>query len=269
VATADPTPLAIAAPHAPSSLARIVAKCLRRSPAQRYPDAGTLLLDLRAVAADVKQEKAAPPASAARVRQEAVTGDPVEPAGPARGPAEPLELALPSPRRRPTPFESIRPTRARAPDRRLIASIVVALSAVVATGLLAMINPWPEDWALAPLTASLLSDAGLPMAYGVAIAFVGLAIGAGMVGWRRDPRAWGHFVASAGAIGVATVIVAATTGQAPWSLLPGAAALAAIGIAAVALRGATDAWLDELRGSAVTRTAAATVALFVARQLIR
>src|SRR5580693_10618150 len=76
-ATADPTPLAVAAPHVPRAMARIVAKCPLRSPAQRYPDAGTLLNDLRAVAADAKPEKSAGPFSASRLRKEAPTEGPL------------------------------------------------------------------------------------------------------------------------------------------------------------------------------------------------
>jgi serine/threonine-protein kinase len=272
VATSDPTPLAIAAPHAPSAMARIVAKCLRRSPDQRYPDAGTLLLDLRAVAADAKPDRSLGPASAARVRQEAVTEDPID--APSSGvqteeSGARLELALPAPRAVVSRFQSIRPVLRDAGARRIVASGVVALSAVAAAGVLAMINPWPDDWALAPLTISLMADVRLPVAYALAVVFVGAAIVSGAAGLRRTPRSWGHFVASVGALGIAIVIVAATTGQAPWSLLPGAAAVAAIGVAAVACRGATDAWLDELRGNAITLAAAATAALFMARQFIR
>src|SRR5258706_5168721 len=50
IATADPTPLEVAAPDVPIVLAHIVAKCLRRAPAERYVDAGALLVALRAVA---------------------------------------------------------------------------------------------------------------------------------------------------------------------------------------------------------------------------
>jgi len=272
VATADPTPLAVAAPHAPSALARIVAKCLRRAPAQRYPDAGTLLDDLRAVAADSRPERSAGPSSAARVRQEAVTGDPPPAAHPrtdVQPLSAPLELDISPPSRRVARFQSLRPVVTDAADRRLVASIILAVGAVAVAGLLTMINPWPDDWALAPLTVSLMVGVGQPMAYGVAIAFVGIAIGAGVVGWRRDPRSWGYFVAAASAVAIATVIVAATTGQASWSLLPAAGAAGALGIAAVALREATDAWLDELRGNAVVLGAAATAALFTARLLFR
>jgi serine/threonine protein kinase len=271
VATADPTPLSIAAPHAPSAMARIVAKCLRRSPAQRYPDAGTLLSDLRAVAADARPERAALPSSS-HVRQEAVTADPI-PASGSRDHAEtasvPLELAFVPPSRRVARFQSIHPVLAESAGRRMIASVVVAMGAVFAAGLLAMINPWPDDWPLAPMATSLMSGVGVPAAYAVAVAFVGIAVGAGAMGWRRDPRSWGHFVASTGALAIATVIVGATTGQVSWSLLPGATAAGAVGVAAVAVRGATDSWLDEVRGSAVMFAGAATAALFVARQLIR
>ncbi len=270
VATANPTPLTTAAPHAPSALARIVAKCLRRSPAQRYPDAGTLLSDLRAVAADARPERAAPPSSW-HVRQEAVTADriPTSSGHDHAEPAVPLELAFEPPSRRVARFQSIRPVLADSAGRRTIASVVVAMGAVFAAGLLAMINPWPEDWPLSPMATSLMSGVGIPVAYTVAVAFVGIAVGAGAMGWRSDPRSWGHFVASVGALAIATVIVGATTGQVSWSLLPGAAAAGAIGVAAVAVRGATDAWLDEVRGSAVLFAGVATAALFVARQLIR
>jgi serine/threonine protein kinase len=277
VATADPKPLAVAAPHVSSAMARIVAKCLRRAPAQRYPDAGTLLLDLRAVAADSKPDGHAAHSSALRVRQAAETAEiapsPRAPPSAHHGRREPvvaaLELEFAPPLRRAPRFQSIRPLFADAASRRPIASAVLAIGAVVAAGLLAMINPWPDDWALAPLTTSFISGAGQPLAYAVAVLFVGIATIAGMMGWRRNPRSWGHFVLSAGAIAIATVIVAAATGQVSWTVLPGAAAAGAVGIAAVALRGATDAWLDEVRGSAVMFAAAGAAALFVARQLIR
>jgi hypothetical protein len=173
------------------------------------------------------------------------------------------------PSRKVARFESIHPVLPDSGSRRLIASVVVAMGAVFSAGLLAMINPWPEEWPLASLATSMVSGVGLPVAYVLALAFVGVAIGTGAVGWRRDPRSWGHFVASVAALGMAIAIVGATTGQVSWSVLPWAAAAGAIGIAAVALRGATDAWLDEVRGSAVVFAAAATAALFVARQLIR
>jgi len=273
VATSDPTPLAVAAPHAPSAMARIVAKCLRRSPAQRYPDAGTLLLDLRAVAGDTKPEMAVAPSSASLARKAAVTADPAPhpPSDSDRlGPrTAPLELSVERPPPPVARFQSIRPGLANAPNGRLIAAGMAATGAVFAAGLLATFNPWPDDWALAPLVTSMISGTGQPVVCAVAALFVGMAIRAGMSGWRREPRSWGHFVASAGALGIATVILAATTGQVSWSEVPAAAAVGAVGVAAVALRGATDAWLDEMRGSAVLLGATATAALFVARQLIR
>jgi hypothetical protein len=230
------------------------------------------LADLRAVAADSKAGASTGPSSAWRSREQAVTADPVP--SPNRrdnlGPvAAPLELALAPPVRRVSRFQSIRPALADVANRRPIAWAVVAMVAVFAAGLLALINPWPDDWALAPLATSMIADASQPAAYVVAVLLVGSAALAGAIGWRRDPRSWGHFVASAGALGVAIVVVAATTGQLSWSVLPWAAAVGAVGIAAVALRGATDAWLDELRGNAVVLVATATAALFVARQLIR
>ncbi len=269
VATADPTPLAVAAPHAPSAMGRIVAKCLRRSPAARYPDAGTLLLDLRAVAADEKPERSAGPFSASRVRREAPTEGLVRPPGfhEVGAANAPLELAVLPPPPRVARFESIHPVDAAS--NRTIASAAVAMATVVAAAVLAMINPWPDDWAIATLTISAMSGLAQPVAYAVAIVFVGVAVATGAAGWRRDPRSWGHFLASAGALVIATVIVAATTGQVPWSALPWAVSVGVVGFAAVALRAATDAWLDQLRGSAVVLAATATAALFVARQLIR
>jgi serine/threonine protein kinase len=270
IATADPTPLAVAAPHAPSAMGRIVAKCLRRSPAQRYPDAGTLLNDLRAVAADAKPDRSAGPFSASRLRQEALTEGPLRlaSADEVESGGASLELAVLPPPRRIARFQSIHPV-ADPSSTRPVASAVVAMGTVVAAAALAMINPWPDDWALSTLTISVMSGLAQPAAYAVAIAFVGMAIGAGAIGWRRDPRSWGHFLASASAVAVASVIVAATTGQTSWSVLPWAASAGAVGLAAIALRAATDAWLDRIRGTAVLMAATATAALFVARQLIR
>jgi TolB-like protein/tetratricopeptide (TPR) repeat protein len=46
-----PTPLAVLRPEVPGALARIVERCLRKAPEQRYAHAGELLTDLRALVA--------------------------------------------------------------------------------------------------------------------------------------------------------------------------------------------------------------------------
>ncbi|MGH7438078.1 MAG: serine/threonine-protein kinase, partial [Polyangiaceae bacterium] len=58
IATEDPTPLQVAAPHLPTAVCRIVARCLKRAPADRYQDARTLLFDLEAVAAESRPARA-------------------------------------------------------------------------------------------------------------------------------------------------------------------------------------------------------------------
>jgi serine/threonine-protein kinase len=282
IATANPTPLAVAAPHAPSALGRIVAKCLRRSPNERYADAATLLQDLRAVAADRRP----------RLRGESGPGSTraIETASPAPRPPEqqpvprdvplveleaapanaaPLELESALPVRKQRRFQSIHPTTGDATQRRMIASLAVAIAALGGAGVLTLVNPWPEEWALAPWSMTFLAGASPPIPHLVALLLVGLGVGAGVVGWRRDPRAWGHLVAAAGAVATATVIVAAATGQLSWAAMPWVTALGAVGVAAIAVRAATDSWLNDIRGTAVMLASAATAALYVARELLR
>jgi serine/threonine-protein kinase len=281
IATATPTPLAVAAPHAPSALGRIVAKCLRRLPSERYPDAASLLQDLRAVAADSRPrlrsesdraspetvETAPPPAPS---RQQPVVRDvPLVELEAAPAGTAPLELESLLPLRKPRRFPSIRPTTGDPAQRRLLASLMVAVSALGAAGVLTLVNPWPEEWALAPWTTTFLAGASPPIPHLVALLFVGIGVGAAVVGWRRDPRAWGHLVATAGAMAMATVIVAAATGQLSWAAMPWATAVGAVGISAIAMRAATDSWLDGVRGTAVLLASAATAALYLARELIR
>jgi serine/threonine-protein kinase len=286
IATATPTPLALAAPHAPSALGRVVAKCLRRSPGERYADAATLLQDLRAVAADSKprapgecdedsQRRLASSRTETTAAQNALHQQPIAREIPvveleaAPEDATPLELDSLTPPRTVRRFEPIHPVVDDSPTRRFVASVAVALSALGAAGILALVNAWPEGWAIAPSMTTWLAAASPPIPHLVALGFVGLGIGAAVTGWRHDPKAWGHFVATAGAIAMATVIVAAATGQMSWMAFPWASAVGAVGVAAIAVRAATDSWLNDIRVSAVLRAAAATAALFVARELIR
>jgi len=185
--------------------------------------------------------------------------------------SDPLEVAVVPSLRRDVGVRSI--GRIPPPDefdrRRLIASFVAVLLALAAAGALTLVNPWSDQWALAQLTTSVLSGAAPIVAQGVALLMAGLGVAAAAQGLRLEPRSWGHFLATAGALAIAMVLLAASTGQAPWSALPGAVAVGAVGVAAVVLRGATDAWLDEVRGTAVMLGVVATLALFVARQLVQ
>jgi serine/threonine-protein kinase len=280
IATADPTPLEVAAAGAPIALVRIVAKCLRRVPAERYADAGALLVDLRAAAVGEAHPMHAAPPAPRSARDLRVTVDVPGAAGVQyRMPAElelepiasqPLEVAAMTPPRRVARLHSIGPIR-RSDEfdrRRLIASFVATLTALAAAGMLTLVNPWLDQWALAQRTTSMLSGLAPSVAQAVALVTVGIGAAAGVRGWRLEPKSWGHFVATAGALAIAGVIVAASTGQGPWSALPGAAAFGAVGAAAIFLRAAADAWLEEVRGSAVLLAGVATLALFVARQLV-
>jgi tRNA A-37 threonylcarbamoyl transferase component Bud32 len=264
IATAHPTPLEIAAPRAPRAVARIVAKCLRRAPGERYADAGALLIDLRAAAAESTPAPPAVPSRPAVDRRPVRAKPELEPLGSAT-----LEVAVMTPVRPVARFVSIRPAPTDVETRRLIASGAVALIALGAAGLVTLVDLWPEPWALAPFTTSLLSGAPPLVARAVALLIVGLGVAAGVQGWRLEPKGWGHFVTMAGALAVAVAVVAATTGQASGSALPWAAAVAAVGVGGIALRGATDAWMAEVRGTAVLLAGVATLALVVARQLVR
>lgn len=280
IATADPIPLEVAAPHATRAVARIVAKCLKRSPGERYQDAGTLLFDLEAVASESRPANGQQlPLNRAETRLEAATAlgrahpEPprsrsgaieVEPLAASQGAAGPP--VRPS---RVARFHSLRPALAEGPGRRLIVWIAATISSLAAAGLLAALNVWPEEWALSGWVTGLLAGLG-PAGVRLVAAGAGvLACASALQGWRREPKSLGHFVAAASVLGAGAVALAASSGQAPWSAMPWAAAGAAVGASAVALRGATDAWLDDLQGDAVLRGAVATAALFIARLLVR
>jgi serine/threonine protein kinase len=279
IATGTPVPLEIAAPHAPRALARIVARCLKRSPADRYQDAGTLLFDLEAVAAESRPGRAQLPLASAEPRRSAATelgqGSPrPSGAGVEAIEIEPLAAAAPwaaPPLTRPrvARTHSIRPAPVESAGRRLAVSAGVTATALAAASVLATLNLWPEEWILAGTVTGLFAGLGAAAARGVAAGAVALAAGMALRGWRREPKSLGHFVLAASVSGVAVVALAASTGQMPWSVMPWAAAGAAVGVAAMAVRSATDAWLDDLRGDAVLRSAAATAAFFAARLLMR
>jgi serine/threonine-protein kinase len=65
IATQDPTPLELAAPRVPHDLSRVVRRCLRRLPKERYPTALELARDLKLIksgeAIDPTQKRSVPP----------------------------------------------------------------------------------------------------------------------------------------------------------------------------------------------------------------
>jgi serine/threonine protein kinase len=278
IATTDPIPLEIAAPHAPRAMARIVAKCLKRSPAERYQDAGTLLFDLEAVAAEARPSKAqfrlpAPDGhrEAATEPRRAVSPEPaLEPLA-----LMPLSAPLPADDRSESPpsrvarFHSIGTTHAPDAGRRLVISIAASLGALASAGIVASLDVWPDEWALGPSIAGVVSGLG-PTGGRVAALACAVAAGVtGLQGWRCDPRSFGHFLAAAAGVAVAIVMVSAAGGGTPATPLPWAVAAAAVGAGAIAIRRATDAWLDDLRRNSVACGAAATAAFVVARLLVR
>ncbi len=278
IATADPIPLEVAAPHATRAVGRIVAKCLKRSPADRYQDAGTLLFDMEAVASESRPAKGQLPLKAPDRRREAATelgrAAPLPPR-PSSGAIElePLaaSAAAGSPARPPrvARFHSLRPAIAEGLGRRLLVSIAVTISSLAAAGLLATLNVWPEEWALSGWVTGLVAGLG-PTGARLAAAGAGvLACGSALQGWRRDPKSLGHFVAAASVLVAGAVALAASSGQMPLSAMPWAVAGVAVGASAIAVRSATDAWLDDLQGDAVLRGAVAAAAFFVARLLVR
>ena len=275
----DPIPLEIAAPHATRAVGRIVAKCLKRSPAERYQDAGTLLFDLEAVASESRPAKRQLPLKTPETRREAATelgpASP-EPPRPSSGAIEVQPLAasagaagLPARPSRVARFHSIRPAMAEGLGRRLLVSIAMTMSSLAAAGLLATLNVWPEEWALSGWVTSLLAGLG-PMGDRLVAAGAGvIACATALRGWRAEPKSLGHFVAATSVLVLGAVALAASTGQLPWAAMPWAAAGVAVGASAVAVRSATDAWLDDLQGDAVLRGAIAAAAFFIARLLVR
>jgi len=298
IATEKPIPLEQAVPGIPRGLARVVAKCLRRAPDERFADARAMLQELRSIASGGEIEmislpsEAPPPAAASQpsARELAPTqaarppahspGPIVPPPGPdSKGGGRlislappiaslPLQLAsTPPPSRFARIRASLRPARDNYDARRPLTAVAFAVAALVLGGALTKVNPWPEGWGLGPLTASLFGSLPDPVARGVALGFLALGGLVGVRGWRLTPRSASYFIAAAGTValgGVLLVMGPAASQEAAW-----AAALVAVGAAAVALRHATDDWLAELRSSAVVLLIAATGALFAAAQLVR
>jgi serine/threonine-protein kinase len=280
IATADPKPLELSAPHAPRAIARIVARCLKRAPADRYQDAGTLLFDLEAVAAESRSGKAQapPPSTAARREAPTALGNRAQAAA-ATGPDPGLELlplAAPAPGaaagRGPSVVArvySLRPGLSEDAGRRVLVSLAVTVGALALAGSLASFDLVPDDWALAAPITGFFSGLGANAARGAAVVFTGLGVGAAMRGWREEPRSMGHLLAAVTSVAVAVAVLGASMGQWPWPVTVYASAGAAVGAGAIAVRWATDAWMDDLRGNAVARAAAAAAAFFVARLMVR
>jgi tRNA A-37 threonylcarbamoyl transferase component Bud32 len=259
IATGDPKPLELALPHAPRAIARVVARCLKRSPADRYQDAGTLLFDLEAVAAESRPGK-----------PQVTPHD-----GPDPG-LELLPLAAPAPGAAPgrgptlvARVYSLRPGLSEEAGRRVLVSLGVTVGALALAGALASFDLVPDDWALAAPVTAFFSGLSANAARGAGVIFAGLGVGAAMRGWREEPRSMAHFLAAATATAMTVAVLGASMGQWPWAVTPYAAAAGAVGAGAIAVRWATDAWMDDWRGNAVARAAAATAAFFVARLMMR
>ncbi|HEY8087711.1 MAG TPA: serine/threonine-protein kinase [Polyangiaceae bacterium] len=288
IATSPPIPLADAVPGVPEDLSRIVERCLCFAPEDRYADARALADDLRAfwggkhlaaiasapIAASGPSERELASTVAARVppslHHVGVVRSSPEPSrhrdfislAPAPDAAA-LQLASTRPPRHVARFRSLRPMVQGFDTRRLLTTLAFSILALLAGGVLTMMNPWPDGWALAAAVSSLLAALPVVAARAVAVTFAVLALLVGLRGWRLAPVSWGHFVAAAGGVALAVVLLAGETSAA----LPWAAALTTLGLAAIVLRSATDAWLGEMRGGAVVLLAVATAVLFAAAQL--
>lgn len=278
IATAAPTPLEQAAPGVPVEIAHVVAKCLRRSPEERYGDARDLLRDLRAIAGPHHVEplvaptdpppppselahaiQAPPPPLAPAVSELASTVDDSQDDGPR--PAAPLSLGLP---RLPASFH---PPPDDVDARRPLTALGMAIAALLAGGVLTLVSPWPDGWAFGPLLGVVLGALPDMVGRALALGLLAVAVIAAVRGWRMAPRSSAYFVAAlgAGALGGVILGMGASAGQS----LTWAAALVCFGGASVALRHATDEWLDDLRSNAGVLLVAGTVLLFAAAQIIR
>jgi len=258
IATAPPIPLRQIAPHVPASVGRIVARCLRRAPEERYADARELLVDLRAAADGglaMTEAAAAPPPRRSRP-------DPLELALPTD--AAPLQLAS-APRPRPVArAPSTRPQAGDFDGRRLVAMLAMALIAIAGAGALTVLDAWPDAEATAVLGAIASLSAGVTRLAGLAV--VALGVVAGVRGWRLVPRSWGHLVAAAGIAGIGLVLA---LGGPSAPALPWAVMVACLGATALAVRQATDACLRQLWSSVAFLVVGAAVLLFVAAHLAR
>jgi serine/threonine-protein kinase len=194
IATADPIPLEIAAPHAPRAMCRIVARCLKRPPADRYQDAGTLLLDLEAVSAESRPSKAQIPLLAGATRREALTE--ARPAGePDRLEIEPLSAPLPAGDAGAAPGRvarayGVRPALADDAGRKAIVTITATLGTLAAAGIVASLEIWPDDWAPGSALAALVSGFVPGGGRAAAMLCAAASIGGGVFAIRQAARAW-------------------------------------------------------------------------------
>jgi hypothetical protein len=187
----------------------------------------------------------------------------------AHGASEPLQVENVLPSRRFAHVRREQPVDDDASSRRLVATVLLGAGALIASGVVTAIDPWPDAWALVPTAASVV-ESSPPIAARIAAGLlVALAAVVCVRGWRLTPIAASHFVAGAGLVAIAIVTVASTTGQGTSQALPWAMALACAGLAGIALRHAVDAWLEELWTSVALLAVMATVALFAALQILR
>jgi hypothetical protein len=276
IATADPIPLEVAAPHAPRAVGRIVARCLRRSPVDRYQNAGTLLSDLEAVAAGSRPSTKHLPPPVAEPRHEATTAVRLAPSGPESLEIQPLSAPLSAqgaghagPAGRVARFHSLRAAPAEGTGERWIVGTVATAAALAAAGMVAAIDPWPDDWALGAQVAAFIGGLGPNPARGFGLVCIAAAGATALRGWRLAPRSIGHLIAAVAGFVLAIVTLSAASGATPAGAVPWAVAGAVAGLGAVALRRATDSWVDDVRGDAVLAGAAAAAAFVVARWLVR
>jgi serine/threonine-protein kinase len=190
IATEDPTPLEVAAPHLPTAVCRIVARCLKRAPADRYQDARTLLMDLEAVAAESR------PAKAMMALANTVPPEPSQPA------LEILPLSAPLSDLAGGAASGVarvaRAARVHGPPavddggagRSVVVALVMTAATLLAAGLIAVIDVLPEDWAPGSVLAAQIAPSWPPGARlgGPLAALVAAAVGALAV--RRATRSW-------------------------------------------------------------------------------
>jgi hypothetical protein len=164
---------------------------------------------------------------------------------------------------------SLRPVLTADAGRRLLVSVVASLATLVAAGVVASLDLWPDEWAPGASIAGLVGGLGPTAGRVWALACVAAAALTALRGWRREPKSIGHFVTAAAGFAFALVMVSAAGGASPGPSLVWALAAGAAGGGVIAIRYATDAWLDELRGNSAMYGAAAAAAFVVARLLVR
>jgi hypothetical protein len=302
ITIAAPVPIEHFAKTTPPELSRIITRCLRKDPAERYNDANELATDLRAVlrggvSAELLAEHDRPTVEGARpppleLQPHAPSGQGPPPA-PASAPS--IEEEVPSGLRLATlrpPSASqrraeiaLRPGGVRAAGLRatfssvdrgtIVGTVIHVAIVVVICGALTLLAPVPQDL-VRDTAIDVFGHMGILALAGVAAVAVALSVATGVIGVKRSPISWGMLVSATGLLVLGALVagVAWMGDSAPSSPIAFAsgAALVPTGAAVAVLTRASRAWRGDFglgKAGSIALAVVAALALFVAALFLR